>query len=214
MSETKRKFIESHWLTFAVKGAVSLIAGLCMMITPNADIGFLTTVVGLSLIFLGVTETVNAIHRIHHHQNWSFPFGLGLIEFLIAICVLFTINPNLSPEQLIWLRIILLSSYILFASVLTIIMGFMNFKNETDRYLWIVNGMIGCILAFVMFADNGLSVTTHIKLFGTYLLVNGLTDLFFGIHSRDEIKTLHEERAEHRKLLSRKIKKSAKKGSK
>jgi uncharacterized membrane protein HdeD (DUF308 family) len=211
VSETKRKFIESHWLTFAVKGGVSLIAGLCMMLTAKADIGYLTTIVGLALIFLGATETVNAIHRIHHRQNWSFPFGLGLIEFLIAICVLFTVNPNLSPEQLIWLRIILLSSYILFASVLTIIMGFMNYKNLTDRYLWIVNGMIGCILAFVMFADNGLSVTTHIKLFGTYLLVNGLTDFFFGIHSKDEMDELHEKRSLSHKLIKRK---TTKKGSK
>ena len=212
MSETKRKFIESHWLTFAVKGAVSLIAGLCMMFTVKADMGYLTSVVGFALIFLGATEVVNAIHRIHHHQNWSFPFALGLIEFLIAICVLFTINTNLSPDQLVWLRIILLSCYILFASVLTIIMGFMNYKNMTDRYLWIINGMIGCVLAFVMFADNGLSATTHIKLFGTYLLVNGLTDLFFGIHSKDEMDMLHKERSEaHRKLLKRGSKKGSKK---
>ena len=49
MSETKRKFIESHWLTFAVKGAVSLIAGLCMMFTVKADMGYLDLRRGLCL---------------------------------------------------------------------------------------------------------------------------------------------------------------------
>lgn len=197
MSATKRKFIESHWLTFAMKGVISLIAGLCMMLTVKGDIGYLTKVVGFAMIFLGGVEFINVVHRIHRNQNWGFPFLLGIIEEIVAVLVLFTVNPNLEPEKLIWLRIIILSAYILFASVLTIVMGFVNFKNLTDRYLWVINGMLGCIFGFVMLADNGLSVTTHIKLFGTYLLVNGLTDLFFGIHSKDEMAALHAERISH-----------------
>ncbi|MBR0134143.1 DUF308 domain-containing protein [Candidatus Saccharibacteria bacterium] len=214
MSATKRKFIESHWLTFAVKGVVSIIAGLCMMLTVKGDIGYLTKVVGCALIFLGAVEFINVLHRIRRRQNWSFPLALGIIELIVAVCVLFSVNPNLTAEQLIWLRIVLLSCYILFASVLTIAMGFMNFKNMTDRYLWVVNGMLGCIFGFVMLADNGLSATTHIKLFGTYLLVNGLTDLFFGIHSKDEMAELHAERVS-RHLIRRNLnKKPAKKEEK
>ncbi len=207
MSTTKRKFIESHWMTFAVKGAVSIIAGLCMMLTIKSDIGYLTNVIGWAMICLGCIEIINVVHRIRRNQNWSFPLALGAAEIAIAICVLFTVNPNLSAEQLIWLRIAMLSIYIIFASILTMLMGFRNFKNDTDRWIWVINGMLGCILGFVMLADNGLSTTTHIKLFGTYLLINGLSDLIFGIHSKDEMKELHAERAS-RHLL----KKTAKKG--
>ena len=214
MSATKRKFIESHWLTFATKGVVSLIAGLCMMLTVKEDLSYLTTVIGFALIFLSGVEFINVLHRIRRSQNWSFPLALGMIELIVAICVLFSINPNLSPEQLTWFRILILSIYILFASVLTIIMGFKYFKNLTDRYLWVVNGMLGCIFGFVMLADNGLSLTTHIKLFGTYLLVNGLTDLFFGIHSKDEMAELHAERVNHHIVRRHLNKKSEKKESK
>ena len=73
MSATKRKFIESHWLTFAVKGVVSIIAGLCMMLTVKGDIGYLTKVVGCALIFLGAVEFINVLHRIRRRQVQARP---------------------------------------------------------------------------------------------------------------------------------------------
>jgi uncharacterized membrane protein HdeD (DUF308 family) len=80
----------------------------------------------------------------------------------------------------------------------------------TDRFMWIVNGMLGCVLALVMF--NGTSMLTHLKLFGTYLMINGLTDLFFGIHSKDEMAELHAERVAARTTKTTKTTK--KKGAK
>ena len=47
-------------------------------------------------------------------------------------------------------------------------------------------GGISLGVTFVLFAGSGLSITMHIELFGTYLLINGITDLFFGVHSHDE----------------------------
>lgn len=192
---TKRKFIESHWLTFAIKGVVSLIAGLCMMMTPMNDVNYLTAIVGCTMIILSGIELSNCVHRTRRSHNIGFALFLGLLEFAIAISLLVANIPNISAEDLTYVRIAILSGYILFASVVTIYMGAKSFNNMTDRFMWIVNGMLGCVLAFVMFADNGLSNTTHIKLFGTYLMINGLTDLFFGIHSKDEMAELHAERA-------------------
>ena len=203
---TKRKFIESHWLTFAIKGAVSLVAGLCMMMTFKSNVNYLTTIVGWTMIGLSAIELTNCVHRKRRSQNIGFALFLGLLEFAMAIALLVANIPGISDTDLVWLRIIILSGYILFASVVTIIMGLKGFNNMTDRFMWIVNGMLGCVLALVMFADNGLSVTTHIKLFGTYLMINGLTDLFFGVHSKDEMAELHAERAKKRQ--------ASKKGSK
>ena len=124
----------------------------------------------------------------------------------MAVALLIANIPGIGETDLVWLRIIFLSAYTLFAAVVTIIMGLKGFSNTTDRFMWVVNGMRGCVLALVMFADNGLSVMTHVKLFGTYLMINGLTDLFFGIHSKDEMAELHAEKAKKRK--------AAKKGSK
>ncbi len=203
---TKRKFIESHWLTFAIKGVVSLIAGICILLSFKGDVNYLTRITGWTMVGLAAIELSNCVHRKRRSQNIGFALFLGLLELLMAVALLIANIPGIGETDLVWLRIIFLSAYTLFASVVTIIMGLKGFSNTTDRFMWVVNGMLGCVLALVMFADNGLSVMTHVKLFGTYLMINGLTDLFFGIHSKDEMAELHAEKAKKRK--------AAKKGSK
>lgn len=198
MSKTTSKFIESHWLTFALKGAISVVAGICMMVATGGNTEILIQLVGVTMIGLGIIEIANMIHRSRRQHNWGFPLFLGLLEIAIAISLLVTAIPGVGASDLIWLRIAILSGYVLFASVATIVIGFGSFTNMTDRFMWIVNGMLGAILAFVLFAGSGLSVTKHIELFGVYLLINGLTDLFFGVHSRDEALEVKAERVAKR----------------
>lgn len=197
------KFIESHWLTFALKGAISVVAGMFMMLATGGDTEVLIQVVGWTMVALGCIEIANMVHRSRRQHNWGFPLFLGLLEVAIAASLLVTAIPGVGASQLIWLRIIILSSYVLFASLATIVIGFGSFTNLTDRFMWIVNGMLGAVLAFVMFAGSGLSPTTHIEIFGIYLLINGITDLFFGVHSRDEALEAKAQRAAKRASAKR-----------
>lgn len=202
---TKRKFIESHWMTFAIKGIISLIAGLCIMLTGRDSVSGLTWIVGMTMVGLAIIELTNCVHRKRRNHNIGFALLLGLLEMWIAIALLVANIPGIAESDLIVLRVSLLSGYVLFASVVTIVMGFKGFDNMTDRFMWIVNGMLGCVLALVMF--NGTSMLTHLKLFGTYLMINGLTDLFFGIHSKDEMAELHAERVAARAKTTKTTKK-------
>ena len=201
MSKTTKKFIESHWLTFALKGAISIVAGLCLMFAPTGDnsISLLTQIAGWTMFSLAFIEVANVVYRQSRSHNWGFPLVLGIIELSIAIALLWTFNPGMPTEDLVWVRIILLAGYVLFASIVTIAMGFMSFSNMTDRFMWIVNGMLGAIVSFVMFGGTELGTGAHIQLFGTYLMINGITDLFFGIHSKDEILTAKAARKAARK---------------
>ena len=201
---TKRKYIDSHWGIFVVKGIISLIAGLYMMFTPRQDADFLIQVVGWIMLGLAIIEVANVVYRKRRQHNWGFPLLLGAIEMAMSVALLYTINPNMTLSELLPIRISLLAAYVLFASIVTIVMGFASFDNLTDRFMWVVNGMIGCVLGFVIFAGGSLGDVAHIMLFGTYLMVNGLTDLFFGVHSRDEIGELRAERAARRKAQSKK----------
>lgn len=187
MKTDKRKYIESHWLVFGIKGAIGLVAGLCLMLTTKTDTSYLTTIVGITMLAFAITEIMNTINRKKLQRNWGFSLAIGLVEFFIALCLLFTINLFSNEGWNIALRIPLLSVYTCIASILSIFIGFTCFEDKTDRFMWIVMGMIGCVLGLVMLAGSGLSETTHIQLFGTYLLVKGLTDLIFGIHSRNEL---------------------------
>ena len=188
---TKRKYIESHWGVFVLKGIVSLFAGFYMMFTHRQDVNFLIQVVGWTMLALAIIEVVNVAHRSSRQRNWGFPLGLGVVEMAISVALLYTVNPNATLAELLPLRLSMLAAYVLVASIITVVMGFRSFDNLTDRFMWVVNGMLGCVLGFVIFNAGNISDVAHIMLFGTYLLINGLTDLFFGIHSKDEMKELH-----------------------
>lgn len=196
---TKRKYIESHWGVFVLKGIVSLFAGFYMMFTHRQDVNFLIQVVGWTMLALAIIEVVNVAHRSSRQRNWGFPLGLGAVEMAISVALLYTVNPNATLAELLPLRLSMLAAYVLVASIITVVMGFRSFDNLTDRFMWVVNGMLGCVLGFVIFNAGNISDVAHIMLFGTYLLINGLTDLFFGIHSKDEMKELHAERSARRK---------------
>ena len=188
MSNTKRKFVESHWLTFAMKGAISVVAGLCLMFAPQNDLTLLTQIVGWTMFGLAFVELLNVVYRKRRSHNWGFPLFLGAIELLVAVLLLFALDPNQgNPDDLVWLRILYLSIFVIFVSVLTIIMGFASFTNMTNRFMWVINGMVGAVIGFMMLGGTNLGAAAHIVLFGTYLMVNGMTDLFYGIHSKDEL---------------------------
>ena len=205
----KRKYIESHWGVFVLKGLVSLGAGFYMMFTHRPDVNFLIQFVGWMMMVLGIIEVMNVVYRKRRAYNWGFPLALGVVEMGMSVALLYTVVPNATLAELLPIRITMLACYVLVVSILTIIIGFKSFSNLTDRFMWIVNGTLGCILAFVIFNAGNIGNIAHIMLFGTYLLINGLTDLFFGIHSKDELKEIHSERA-----LKRNERKAAKKGAK
>ena len=212
MSNKKTKFVESHWLTFAMKGAISVVAGLCLMFAPKNDLSLMTQIVGWTMFGLAFIEIANVLYRTRRSHNWGFPLLLGAIELFIAVALLYTIDPNATTtDELTWLRITYLSAYVVFASIVTIAMGFASFDNITDRFMWVVNGMIGCILAFMMFGGTTLGAEAHIAIFGSYLMVNGLTDLFFGVHSKEELLSSYNRKTTTKKVAA---KSTAKKGKK
>lgn len=204
MSTKRRKYIESHWLVFAVKGGIALIAGLLLTLSNKSDTTYLAKMVGFAMAGLGVMEIFNTINRKRLEHNWGMSLAIGVVELIIAICMLFTLNTGLHEGWNILTRISLLSFYMLASSVLSIAIGFTCFKDDTDKFMWIVEGMVGAILAFVALGGSGLSDTTHIKLFGTYLMVRGLTDLIFGIHSREELQAVAEGKVKTTKKKGRK----------
>ena len=211
MSNKKTKFVESHWLTFAMKGAISVVAGLCLMFAPKNDLSMMTQIVGWTMFGLAFIEIANVLYRTRRSHNWGFPLLLGAIELFIAVALLYTIDPNAkTADELTWLRITYLSAYVVFASIVTIAMGFASFDNITDRFMWVVNGMIGCILAFMMFGGTTLGAEAHIAIFGSYLMVNGLTDLFFGVHSKEELLSSYNRKP----VAKKETVKTAKKGKK
>ena len=180
---TKRKYIESHWLIFGVQGIVALLAGAYVMFTSSQDVSQLVIMIGVILVGLAVIEIFNIIHRRRRQDSWGIPLVVACFEAAVGTSMILASNERHE------LHIALLAGYTLIRGVTSIIIGFVSFKNNmTDRFFWVACGMVGSIIGFVILADQATNDTTFIRLFGTFLMVLGLTNIFYSIHSRDELQ--------------------------
>ncbi len=182
---TKKRYTESHWLIFLLEGLIALAAGAYVMFTGINEVPHLVTTTGIVLVAISIIEIFNTLHRKRLAHNWGISLAIALFEAAIGTAML------IANQESHILHIALLATYTIIRGLATLIIGFTNFrKKPTPRFLWVACGTITSIIGFTILADTGFSDTIFIKIFATFLMVFGLTNLFFGIYSRDEIKKL------------------------
>jgi len=180
-SSTKRKYVESHWGVFILQGLIALSAGAYIMLSNSDSIQYLVSVVGCVLIGLAIIELLNVLIRRRRQHGWGIPLAVAIFQIGVGTAMLF------ASDQTHVVHIALLAGYTLVHSVASIFIGFVSCRNLTDRFFWVACGMVGSVIAFVIFADPGFSETVFIKIFGTFLMVLGLTNVFFALHSREKL---------------------------
>ncbi|MBQ9016739.1 DUF308 domain-containing protein [Candidatus Saccharibacteria bacterium] len=190
MPRTKvKKYIESHWLIFALQGVVGLLFGWFIMFTNITNVGTLVIVAGSTLLALGVIDLANLIYRKKRQQNWGLALMLMFLNVAIGLALLFT--KDLNPA---W-SLGLLAGYTVFCGLFEILLGFKSLSDPTDRFMWIVCGICGCILGFVVLNSGHFEdPTTFLKFFGTYTMIYGITTLIYAVHNKNELAEAKEER--------------------
>lgn len=203
MSNRKvRKYIESHWLIFALKGLVGLLFGWFVMFTNLDKVSTLVIIAGATLLALGAIDTINLIYRKRRQQNWGLALVLMVLNLAIGLALLLTKDLNVA-----W-ALSLLAGYTIFCGIFEILLGFKSLSDPTDRFMWIVCGICACILGFVVLNSGHFeNPTTFIKFFGTYTMIYGITTLIYAVHNKNE---LAEEKEERRLARERRKKEQAK----
>ena len=205
-----RRYIESHWLVYAFQGLVSLLFGWFVMFTGLTDVSSLVTIVGTTLLCLGIIEVFNLLYRKHFGGSLLISLIMAISEIIIALLILFTLDQN--P---VW-QLVLIAIYTMGRGVLEIFLAFTSITDKTDRFMWAVCGICGSVIGVVILNSGSfVDTTTFIKFFGTYMMIYGITNLIYGVHNKNELKEQIEERAKTRRLRDRlknlKSKKSTKK---
>ncbi|MBQ7040697.1 DUF308 domain-containing protein [Candidatus Saccharibacteria bacterium] len=190
MSSRKvKKYIESHWLVFALQGIVGLLFGWFVMFTNIQEVSTLVVISGSTLLALGVIDVANLIYRKRRQQNWGLALMLMFLNLAVGLALLFTKDLNVA-----W-ALGLLAGYTIFCGVFEILQGFKSLSDPTDRFMWIVCGICACILGFVVLNSGHFeNPTTFIKFFGTYMMIYGITTLIYAVHNKNELAEQKEER--------------------
>ncbi|MBQ3309422.1 DUF308 domain-containing protein [Candidatus Saccharibacteria bacterium] len=193
-----RRYIESHWLIYAFQGLVSLLFGWFVMFTGIKDVPSLMAVVGTTLLCLGIIEVFNLLHRKHYGGSLAISLIMAISEIVIAILLLVTLS-----QDIVW-QLVLVAIYTIGRGILEILLAFLAITDKTDKFMWVVCGICGCVIGVVILNSGSfVDSTTFIKFFGTYMMIYGITNLIYGIHNKNELTEQIEEAAKKRKLRSR-----------
>lgn len=194
---TKKSYIDSHWLVFVFQGIISLLFGWYIMFTPSTDLNVLITVVATTLLGLGIIEMFNVIYRSHMQQTWMLSLAIAVIEICVAFLLFFTMNLGTA------LQLTIIAIYTLARGIFEILIGLKSVDDSTDKFIWLVCGICGAILGFVVFNSGSFSTTAFLQFFGTYMMIFGIGSLIYGVHNRDQAKEYRLEQSEKRKKAAR-----------
>ena len=207
MAHINRKYIDSHWLIFVIKGLVAIGIGGLTLFDMRRDFTSVIATVGVFLLSLSLIEFVNALFHARAKTGWAVSVTLAVVDAVIALALLFTLNQDAS-----W-HLYLIAAYTFIRGFAEIICGFRSTVDPTDRFTWVFSGMIGAIMGIVIF-NSGEFFT---RFFGVYLLIIGTCSLFYGVHNRaqkleDRVarKEAAAKGAKTRKTNARKVAKRSK----
>lgn len=198
---TKRKYIDSHWLVFAVQGILAMLFGAYMTFTNLVNVRALIVATSIIMLCFGIIELGNLLRRTHLKETWGLSLAMAVIEACVGLALLFTIDQNIA-----W-ALAIIAIYTITRGVLEIFVGLKSIDDRTDRAIWTICGICGAILGFVILNSGGTNPTAFLRAFGIYMLVFGLSSLIYGFHNRDQKLDYHEDR----KKLAKKRKSTKKK---
>ncbi|MBQ6510770.1 DUF308 domain-containing protein [Candidatus Saccharibacteria bacterium] len=173
-----RNYIDSHWLVFAVQGALALLFGWLMLFNPSSNTSGMVTLVAVFLLAMGIVELFNALHREHNKSGWAVTLIIAAIDLAIALSLIFTIQENAA-----W-HLTLIAMYTLVRGIIEILIGLKVPDDSTDRFIWIICGICGAIMGVVIFNSGLLREADFVRFFGAYMLILGTSSLIYGIHNR------------------------------
>lgn len=176
-------YTDSHWGIFGLQGLFALLFGWFIIFTDFADTPALVFAVGLILLTLGAIELLNVITRHRRGRAWSFALTVAALEVAVGVALLATNGLSVA------VHLTIIACYTIIRGLFDVIIAVRSLTDATDKFLWVVTGIFGMVLGFVIFNSGSteLSNTTFIKVFGTYLMVFGLANLVYAVHSKNTL---------------------------
>ena len=183
---TKRKYIDSHWLVFAIQGILALLFGAFLTFTGIDNARTLVVVTSIVMLCFGIIELGNLINRTRQQETWGLSLAMAVTEICVGLGLLFTLDQNVA-----W-ALAIIAIYTIARGVLEIFVSIKSVDDRTDKAIWGICGVCGTILGFVVL-NSGANPTAFLHAYGTYMIVFGLCSLIYGFHNRAQSLEYHEE---------------------
>jgi uncharacterized membrane protein HdeD (DUF308 family) len=167
MSVTPVSHVATNWWLFLVIGLVSTIAGILAIVYPDLTLLAIGLFAGVSLLFLGAMEIVDAIAGGTAGEGDSRALSaiVGVLSLLAGLVCL------RRPGESLLAVVVVLGFYLIIAGVIRFIRAFAELE---DRALLMALALLDVILGILILSLPKLSLVTLAVLFAISLLARGV----------------------------------------
>ena len=165
--------IAANWWLFLLIGLVSTIAGVLAIAYPDLTLMAIGIFAGVSLLFLGAMDIVEAIAGTPESRALSTIVGvLSLLAGLICLR---------RPGESLLAIVVVLGIYLVVAGVIRFVR---SFSEREDRALTMGMAILDVILGILILSLPGLSLVTLAVLFAISLLAHGIFSIMLAFRLR------------------------------
>lgn len=207
MAKINRRYIDKHWLVHIFRGTLSGLFGLLILFNYFMDEQSIVLPLAIFLLAMGAIDAVSAIYNSARKHGWFNCVADAVVDVVAALLLVFLGRENIVAS------VVILSIYTIVSGLIDIIHGFLSTVDPTDKFIRILTGVFGCIVGLVILNAGDLEVTAFFRFFGTYMIVEGVTSLIYGVHNRAqkiEDREARQEGAHHKEEKSHRTSKSKK----
>jgi uncharacterized membrane protein HdeD (DUF308 family) len=201
MRKAIKHYIENYWWYFFLQAVVAVVFGLFALITPIRTLSTLILAGALTLIAFGVISLIRVFTEVKNSQRFGVNLLLALAEVILGFYLAFNLDSGFRVVASI------VGVIVLVRGLFDVVVG-MHLKDSGDKFMWVVAGIAGVTLGIVMLNFPELGGMMLFWLLGLYVLIFGLTNLFYAIRLRQLLNKLE------RKPAKRPAKKPVKKAKK
>ena len=193
IEQLKRQLIGAWWVIIIISLSLIIFGGVSLVV-PAVTLTVLMTVLAILIIVWGLSQLVRGL-QVANGQAKTFLVVAGALLILLG-AVMFA-NPRVSVATLSFV----LGWVVMLRSLIDLILSRIFPAGSRTRALWLMSGVIGVIVSFILWLFPIGSAQLFVQIVGGYALVNGIILLTNAIELRRTVgRRMRRHRTVHKPI--------------
>ena len=180
IEQLKRHIIGAWWVIIIISLSLIIFGGVSLVM-PAVTLTVLMTVLAVLIIVWGLSQLVRGL-QVADGQAKAFLVVAGALLILLGAVML--ANPRVSVATLSFV----LGWVVMLRSLVDLVLSRIFPAKSRTRALWLMSGVIGVIVSFVLWLFPVSSAQLFVQIVGGYALVNGIILLANAIELRRTVR--------------------------
>lgn len=180
IEQLKRQLIGAWWVIIIISLSLIIFGGVSLVM-PAVTLTVSMTLLAILIIIWGLSQLVRGL-QVADGQAKTFLVVVGALLILLGVVML--ANPRVSVATLSFV----LGWVVMLRSLIDLILSRIFPARSRTRALWLMSGVIGVIVSFILWLFPVGSAQLFVQIVGGYALVNGVILLTNAVELRHTVR--------------------------